>query len=473
MASDPEVDETNLAAELRAARAAINHLQAEKNDADLRFRHFQDEVRQWREERASAMATQPQAEAPPSRPGEEQQPQDPPARPNAMDGLGAPAAEAASTAAAGQTITGKQVRKRNRSAHDNGQPGEKNGNTVEISDEEEDELQDEEGGQLQAPRMRETIRSMHDQSAVVAQSLALSVQLQQRLLNESLRGGAGNGSKANAEVTPANFTKSVPSYKETIPQEQLRGLLNEPLKILPSHVDKLLNRGDKYDIPSLWNMKDQQTRMRSDIGSKTASVSNETIFFILRSIRAAVMLTADVELAVSQSKPAQAYQAIDELRLAMGAVLSKVTHDMFTRSWLSKDTAKQRSGGQIIEELSKMDVHLPYLVNDELIQTATLLRQSGLVTNAPARNANTGSYQNNGKYGSGNKFKKRNFGAPAAGRTSYNSESKADNNSAAGGFNPNYKGNPANYIPGFKRNAQGAGRPSNGTGTANAGASQN
>ena len=455
MAADQDRTAEDLTEELRGAHDTIRRLGQEALLRDAQFGRFQEEVRQWREEHAAAtMATQQQHQTLTQPRGEVPGPQTDQA---ISGGHGVPTAEAVGTASRGQeqVLPGPDPLAALTAGLSGNGRSQDNGvartGLNQTGSEPPTEGSRGEGHEMQA--ISSAVQDIQSQSVLVAESLQLSVQLQRSLLEKQ----RVNGAQRNAPGR-AVFNRDLPSHKEVMPIDQLQALLDEPLKILPSHIDKLLTRADKYDMPALWNMKEQQAKMRADLGARSASISNETVFHVLRIVRAGVLLSADMEKALIDQDSDALALSILELRLAFGAIFSKVTHDLFNRSWLQKETAKKRASGQIMEDLAKMDVHLPYLVNEDLIQTATLLNQSGMVSGGSGAGGYSNRSHNGNSGGSsfGHTPKKKKWGE---GRTtlprdqrSYQQQPKWDGQ----GINPNFKGDPAKYIPGFKRPAAGA-----------------
>ena len=290
-----------------------------------------------------------------------------------------------------------------------------------------------------------------------SQGLSEAVSATLGLQQESMLAKQNKALNGRTKVVPV-FTQDLPAATTTVPAQERFNLLCEPLTITTDHVTKLLKRADKWDPPDLWEWSDLHKKLKADIGKSGPHLSNDSITHIMKLHKAMLMLTGDIEQACQENdgtvNTEKLSTAVEDLRLALGAMASKVTHDLWFRAFHNKETAKKRDASKILEDLDKMDAHVPYLLNEERVKTATFLEKY-LPKQDNARKGQSSTFNAGRGGGQYNNFRKQ-PGGGYSNKQPYRDQypRQQQNGSAtasAPGFNPAYKGKPENFIPGFVR----------------------
>ena len=262
-------------------------------------------------------------------------------------------------------------------------------------------------------------------------------------------------------LTTPDFQAAIPNRKHVLDDKKLGRMMRKPLGIeqTDKYVARVLKRGDKWELPEAWDLATTQLQLQKDIGKSKPLLSHEALNFLLRTHKTLLMLSGEIEKgAVANDKPLF-YAALDDVRVLLGAMESRVTHDMFQRAWCEEDTRKKRDTSQALTDMDKLGPHFKSLLRKDMVKTASFVSSSfGLGKSNAGGGSNGRQRGSNGNSPSKHKFspRKQNKGAQRFFDANSGPGGGGDaHQPAAAGWNPNFKGRPENFIPGFVRKSDG------------------
>ena len=211
-----------------------------------------------------------------------------------------------------------------------------------------------------------------------------------------------------------------------------------------------------WEPPEAWDLAPAQLQLQRDIGKSKPLLSPEVLAFLLKAHKTLLMLSGELEKGANSNERTVFFSALVDVRLLLVAMESRVTHDLFQRAWCEEDTRKKRDTSQALADMDKIGPHFKSVLRKDMVKTASFISTSfGL----QGRGSSQSHGRQRGNQSSGaagkQKFMPRKFNKAAQQQFETNastaSAAAGASSGNAAGWNPNYKGRPDNFIPGFVR----------------------